>query len=84
MTPCTVEQRRRHRAVADTLDPFPSVAAVDTITPGADPSGRWTTEIVVREGRAPPGVLTVLGAHGLGVVDVSQRGEPTHTVVTVR
>lgn len=81
--PCRPERRRRHRAVAHELDPFPSVAAIDTITPGADPSPRWTTEIVVREQRVPPGVLTVIGAHGLGVADVSQRGNPVHTVVVV-
>lgn len=82
--PCTVEQRCRHRAVAHELEPFPSVAAVTTIDPQTDPSGQWTTEIVVREGRVPPGVLTVLGAHELGVADVSQRGNPVHTVVIVR
>lgn len=81
---CTVEQRRRHRSLAQELDPFPSVAAIDRLDPQTDPSNRWTTELVVREPRVPSGVLTVIGAHGLEIADVSQRGNPVHTVVTVR
>lgn len=81
---CTVEQRRSHRSLVQELEPFPSVAAIDRLDPQTDPSNRWTTELVVREPRVPSGVLTVIGAHGLGVADVSQRGNPVHTVGVIR
>jgi len=72
------------RSVAHALGTHPTVCATDLLAPDVSPSGAWELELTLDGGCLPPDIAARLARHWLSIHDVSQRGEPTHTVVTVR
>lgn len=81
---CVPESREAVRRFVDAAGALERVVATDILTPDASPSGSFEAEIVVRGSGFSPELATEIGRAGLWVHDVTTRGQPSHTIVTVR
>lgn len=81
---CAAETAARHRHVTRALRHVEGVVAVDTIDPREDPSGAWTTEVVIEGDGVRWDVLEPIAACRCTLVTAQQRGAPVHTVVVLR
>jgi len=85
--PCTADVRQQHAALCDDLTDLPAVEHADALNPNTDPSGRWTTEVVLAPGVevVPADVLEVLDGHDMGIAPpMLTRGQPPHIALQVR
>jgi len=73
---CVVETRRRLRACAETLSVRDPVLAVDALAPHADPTDRWTLDILLDQsaGGVPHQICDDLGSYRLTIRDVARQG----------
>lgn len=81
---CLPEARATVRRAADRIGAVPEVETVDVLTPERTPTDSYELEVIVSEPVCPSTVAHHLGSHGLALLDVTQRGEPVHTVVRAR
>jgi hypothetical protein len=81
---CTVEKRNRVRAAANGLANMPGVVSTDVIAPDIGPGDSWELEIVVADAELDPLLLEAIAGHRLSVVETPTRGDPPHTVATLR
>jgi hypothetical protein len=85
--PCTADVREQHKRLCDDLIDLSEVQHADAINPRTDPSGRWTTEVVLEPGVdvATADVLDVVSDHGMGIATpMLVRGQPPHISIQVR
>jgi hypothetical protein len=81
---CTVEKRNRVRAAANGLGNMPGVVSTEVLAPDTGPADSWELEVVFADAELDPMLLEAIAGHRLSVVATPTRGDPPHTVATLR
>jgi hypothetical protein len=81
---CTVDTRRRARACAETLSVREPVLSVDVLEPHADPTAKWTLDILLAGScdGVPPQICDDLGSYRMSLRIVSRQGPHWQAIAT--
>lgn len=74
MSTCIARARKRARKAADKLELHHRVEAVDVLAPEADPTNKWTIELVLCAEGVPHDVLDLLGSYQLTLRESQPQG----------